>query len=244
MPGHVKKLTAYHEAGHAIVGLHLPTHDPVHKVTIIPRGRALGVTMFLPEGDRYNYTREYLESKISSLFGGRLAEEIIFGESKVTTGASNDIQKATEIARSMVTKWGLSEKIGPLTLAGNDEEVFLGHSITRHKEVSESMSSMVDAEIRSIVSRNYQRAEKILKENIDKLHTMAVALIKYETITQDQIQDVMAGRTVHEPPGWRNTKDSSTGSKQQSQEESQKATPTVNEGTASTDDTSTSTTTS
>src|SRR4029078_5779878 len=124
-----KKLTGYHEAGHAIVGLSLPSHDPVHKVTIIPRGRALGVTMFLPEGDRYSYTREYLESKLSSLFGGRLAEEIIFGMGKVTTGASNDIQKATEIARNMVTKWGLSEKVGPLTLDNNDEEVFLGHSI-------------------------------------------------------------------------------------------------------------------
>src|SRR3990167_6048914 len=164
MPGHVKKLTAYHEAGHAIVGLHLPTHDPVHKVTIIPRGRALGVTMFLPEGDRYNYTREYLESKIASLFGGRIAEVIIFGESKVTTGASNDIQKASEIARNMVTKWGLSDKVGPLTLAGNDEEVFLGHSITKHKEFSEATAGIVDAEVRAIVERNYQRAEQILRD--------------------------------------------------------------------------------
>lgn len=202
-----KKLTAYHEAGHAIVGLKVPEHDPVHKVTIIPRGRALGVTMFLPEGDRYNYTREYLESKISSLFGGRLAEEIIFGVGKVTTGASNDIQKATELARNMVTKWGLSEKVGPLTLGTNDEEVFLGHSITRHKEVSEATSSMVDAEVRSIIERNYRRADTILKDNIEILHAMAQALIKYETINIQQIQDVMAGRPAREPVGWRSNKD-------------------------------------
>jgi cell division protease FtsH len=203
-----KRLTAYHEAGHAIVGLSLPMHDPVHKVTIIPRGRALGVTMFLPEGDKYSYTREYLESKLSSLFGGRLAEEIIFGPSKVTTGASNDIQKATEIARNMVTKWGLSGKVGPLTLGNNDEEVFLGHSITRHKDISEATSSIVDAEVRIIIETNYRRAEEILKEKIDKLHLMAEMLIKYETIGQDQIQDIMAGRPVREPAGWRN-KDSS-----------------------------------
>lgn len=201
-----KKLTAYHEAGHAIVGLNVPSHDPVHKVTIIPRGRALGVTMFLPEGDRYSYTREYLESKLSSLFGGRLAEEIIFGVTKVTTGASNDIQKATEIARNMVTKWGLSDKVGPLTLGANDEEVFLGHSITRHKDISEATSSIVDAEVRDIIERNYRRAENILKENIDKLHVMAEALIKYETIGQDQLQDIMAGKTIREPTSWRNNK--------------------------------------
>jgi cell division protease FtsH len=198
-----KKLTAYHEAGHAIVGLIVPEHDPVHKVTIIPRGRALGVTMFLPEGDRYNYTREYLESKISSLFGGRLAEEIIFGVDKVTTGASNDIQKATEIARNMVTKWGLSHKVGPLTLGGNDEEVFLGHSITRHKEVSEATSSVVDAEVRDLIERNYQRANTILQENIEKLHAMAQALVKYETIGTEQIEDIMNDRPIREPASWR-----------------------------------------
>lgn len=197
-----KKLTAYHEAGHAIVGLSVPDHDPVHKVTIIPRGRALGVTMFLPEGDRYNYTREYLESKLSSLFGGRIAEEIIFGVRKVTTGASNDIQKASEIARNMVTKWGLSEKVGPLTLDSNDEEVFLGHSVTRHKEVSEATSSLVDGEVRDIIERNYKRAEKILKDNIEKLHAMAEALVKYETIGLDQIDDIMNGRTIREPASW------------------------------------------
>jgi cell division protease FtsH len=210
-----KKLTAYHEAGHAIVGLSLPSHDPVHKVTIIPRGRALGVTMFLPEGDKYSYTREYLESKLSSLFGGRLAEEIIFGAGKVTTGASNDIQKATEIARNMVTKWGLSEKLGPLTLSGDNEEVFLGHSITRHKDISEATSSIVDAEVHNIIERNYKRAEQILRDNLQKLHTMADCLMKFETIGQDQIQDIMEGRPVREPASWRN-KDSSKPSKEQS----------------------------
>lgn len=200
-----KILTAYHESGHAIVGLNVPEHDPVHKVTIIPRGRALGVTMFLPEGDRYSYSKEYLDSKISSLFGGRIAEQLIFGDEKVTTGASNDIQKATELARNMVTKWGLSEKLGPLTFAEDEREVFLGHSVARHKEISESTSSVIDLEVRFIIDRNYQRAEKILKENLEKLHAMAQALIKYETIGLDQIEDIMADRTVREPKDWQNT---------------------------------------
>lgn len=194
-----KKLTAYHEAGHAIVGLSVPEHDPVHKVTIIPRGRALGVTMFLPEGDRHNYTREYLESKISSLFGGRIAEELIFGLGKVTTGAANDIQKATEIARNMVTKWGFSEKLGPLTFEGNDEEVFLGHTVTRHKEISELTSGIIDDEVRMIIESNYKRAEKILKDNVAILHSMAEALVKFETINIDQIHDAMEGRAVRDP---------------------------------------------
>ncbi len=197
-----KKLTAYHEAGHAIVGLHVPEHDPVHKVTIIPRGRALGVTMFLPEGDRYSHTKEYLESKISSLFGGRIAEAIIFGAEKVTTGASNDIQKATELARNMVTKWGLSQKLGPLTFGDDEREVFLGHAVTRHKEISETTSGIIDQEVRDIVDRNYQRAETILKGNLEKLHIMAGALIKYETINIEQIDDIMSGRTIREPSGW------------------------------------------
>jgi cell division protease FtsH len=205
-----KKLTAYHEAGHAIVGLLVPEHDPVHKVTIIPRGRALGVTMFLPEGDRYSYSKEHLESKISSLFGGRIAEEVIFGHNKVTTGASNDIQKATELARNMVTKWGLSEKMGPLTFGENEQEVFLGHSVARHKEISESTSGMIDQEVHEIIDRNYKRAEKILRDNLDKLHLMAEALIKYETIGIDQIQDVMAGRSIREPANWSNTPKNNT----------------------------------
>ncbi len=209
-----KKLTAYHEAGHAIVGLLVPDHDPVHKVTIIPRGRALGVTMFLPEGDRYSYSKDHLESKISSLFGGRIAEALVFGVNKVTTGASNDIQKATELARNMVTKWGLSEKLGPLTFGEDEREVFLGHAVARHKEISETTSTVIDMEVRSIIDRNYQRAEKILKENLERLHEMALALIKFETIGQDQIQDVMSGRPIREPQEWQeNTKKESVISK-------------------------------
>jgi cell division protease FtsH len=200
-----KKLTAYHEAGHAIVGLLVPMHDPVHKVTIIPRGRALGVTMFLPEADRYSYSKEYLESKISSLFGGRIAEALIFGDEKVTTGASNDIQKATELARNMVTKWGLSEKLGPLTFGEDEGEVFLGHSVARHKEISESTSGVIDAEVYQIINKNYQRAEHILKTNLEKLHTMALILMKYETIGVDQIEDIMANRTVRQPIEWQDT---------------------------------------
>lgn len=207
-----KKLTAYHEAGHAIVGLLVPEHDPVHKVTIIPRGRALGVTMFLPEGDRYSYSKEHLESKISSLFGGRIAEELVFGPSKVTTGASNDIQKATELARNMVTKWGLSEKLGPLTFGENEQEVFLGHAVTRHKEISETTFGVIDQEVHEIIDRNYKRAEQILKENLEKLHIMAQALIKFETIGVDQIQDVMAGKDIREPKGWSDNQNNKSGS--------------------------------
>src|SRR3990167_3297507 len=158
--------------------------------------------MFLPEGDRYSYSKEHLESKISSLFWGRIAEVIIFGPNKVTTGASNDIQKATELARNMVTKWGLSEKLGPLTFGEDEKEVFLGHAVARHKEISETTSGLIDQEIHVIVDRNYQRAEKILKENLDKLHAMAEALIKYETIGQEQIQDVMSGKPAREPSDW------------------------------------------
>jgi len=197
-----KKLTAYHEAGHAIVGLQVPEHDPVHKVTIIPRGRALGVTMFLPEADRYSHTKEYLESKISSLFGGRIAEALIFGEDKVTTGASNDIQKSTELARNMVTKWGLSTKLGPLTFGEDEQEVFLGHSVARHKEISESTSGIIDEEVHEIIDRNYKRAEEILKKHVKELHTMAEALIKYETIDIDQINAAMAGKEIMPPKGW------------------------------------------
>lgn len=198
-----KERTAYHEAGHAVIGRLAPDHDPVYKVTIIPRGRALGVTMFLPEEDRYSYTKCRLESKISSAFGGRIAEEIIFGIEQVTTGASNDIQHATEIARNMVTKWGLSERLGPL-LYGNDEAdaIFLGHSIARHKEISEETANLIDEEVRAIVERNYQRGEKILKENLEKLHIMAKALIKYETLDSNQIDEIMNGHEPSPPDGW------------------------------------------
>ncbi|MCW8917569.1 MAG: ATP-dependent zinc metalloprotease FtsH [Gammaproteobacteria bacterium] len=197
-----KKLTAYHEAGHAIVGRSVPAHDPVHKVTIIPRGRALGVTMFLPTEDRYSYSKQRLESQISTLFGGRIAEELIFGADAVTTGASNDIQRATEMARSMVTKWGLSEKLGPLTYAEEEGEVFLGRSVTQHKNVSDETAHIIDEEIRHFIDRNYERAEQILTENLDKLHLMAKALIKYETIDSDQIDDIMNGREPKPPKGW------------------------------------------
>lgn len=197
-----KRLTAYHEAGHAIVGLKVPSHDPVHKVTIIPRGRALGVTMFLPEEDRYSYTKEQLESQISSLFGGRLAEELIFGHEAVTTGASNDIERATQIARNMVTKWGLSERMGPLSYGEEDDEVFLGRSVTRHKNVSDETAHAIDEEIRAIINRNYQRTEQILRDSMDKLHAMADALMKYETIDAEQIRDIMEGREPREPKDW------------------------------------------
>jgi cell division protease FtsH len=197
-----KRLTAYHESGHAIVGRLVPSHDPVHKVTIIPRGRALGLTMFLPEEDRYSYSKERLESQISSMFGGRIAEELIFGADKVTTGASNDIKRATDIARSMVTKWGLSEKLGPLTYSEEEGEVFLGHSVTQHKNVSDETAHAIDKEIRAIVDRNYERARKLLTDNLDKLHAMAEALIKYETIDSHQIDDIMKGREPRPPKDW------------------------------------------
>ena len=194
--------TAYHEAGHAIVGRLVPSHDPVYKVTIIPRGRALGVTMYLPEEDKYSQSKEQLESMLSSLFGGRIAEELTLGKDKVTTGASNDIERATQLARNMVTKWGLSEKLGPLTYSEDDGEVFLGHSVTQHKAISDETAHSIDGEIRAIIDRNYERAEKILNDNIDKLHKMAEALMKYETIDANQIDDIMEGKDVRPPSGW------------------------------------------
>ncbi len=197
-----KKLTAYHEAGHAIVGLNVPDHDPVYKVTIIPRGRALGVTMFLPESDRYSYSKRRLMSQLSSLFGGRLAEEIIFGEDHVTTGASNDIERATDIARNMVTKWGLSERLGPLTYGEDQGEVFLGHSVAQRKEVSDATNSIIDEEVRKIIDETYATAKKILEDNMDKLHAMSDALMLYETIDEAQIQAIMKGETPPPPADW------------------------------------------
>ena len=197
-----KRLTAYHEAGHAIVGLKVPSHDPVYKVSIIPRGRALGVTMFLPEEDRYSHSKEHLESQISSLFGGRIAEAIIFGDNSVTTGASNDIMRATDIARNMVTKWGLSDRMGPLAYGEDEGEVFLGRSVTQHKAMSDDTAHAIDEEIRSLIDNNYDRAEAILKDNMDKLHAMADALMKFETIDSDQIADIMEGRDPRPPTGW------------------------------------------
>jgi cell division protease FtsH len=194
-----KRLTAYHEAGHAIVGRLVPEHDPVHKVSIIPRGRALGVTLFLPERDRYSMTKRQLESQISSLFGGRVAEELIFGSEQVTTGASNDIERATEIARKMVTRFGLSDNLGPLAYGDEEGEVFLGHSVTRERQISGDTAEAIDREVRSIVERNYERTRQLLQENMDKLHAMAEALLRFETIDHDQIDDIMAGRPVREP---------------------------------------------
>ena len=197
-----KKLTAYHEAGHAIVGRIVPDHDPVYKVSIIPRGRALGVTMFLPEEDRYSLTKRQLESQISSLFGGRIAEELIFGKDSVTTGASNDIERATEIARNMVTKWGLSDRLGPLTYSEDEGEVFLGRSVTQHKNLGDDTARIIDQEVRSLIDSNYERAETILKERLDILHAMTDALIKYETIDAEQIDALMNRKAVPAPKDW------------------------------------------
>ncbi len=205
-----KKLTAYHEAGHAIVGRLVPDHDPVYKVSIIPRGRALGVTMFLPEDDRYSYSKKHLESQLSSLFGGRIAEQLIFGEDAVTTGASNDIERATGIARSMVTQWGLSDRMGPLSYSEEEGEVFLGKSYGKQKTVSDETAQAIDSEIRAIIDRNYQRAVEILKANEDKLHLMASALMKYETIDSGQIDSIMEGKEPGPPDDW---SDDESGSK-------------------------------
>ena len=199
-----KRNTAYHEAGHAIVGRLVPEHDPVYKVSIIPRGRALGVTMFLPEEDRYSHSRRHIISQICSLFGGRIAEEMILGPEGITTGASNDIQRATEISRNMVTKWGLSEKMGPLMYDEGGEEVFLGRSATQsHKAMSDETAKQIDAEVRRIVDECYQTAKTILEEHIDKLHGMADALMQYETIDSDQIDDIMDGKPPREPSDWK-----------------------------------------
>jgi cell division protease FtsH len=200
-----KRMTAYHESGHAIVGISVPEHDPVYKVTIIPRGRALGVTQFLPEQDRYSLSKRRLESSIATLFGGRIAEELIFGEDAVTTGASNDIERATELARNMVTKWGLSDRLGPLTYSEESGEVFLGRSVTQHKQVSDETAHAIDEEVRRVIEMNYKRARQILETNLEKLHAMAEALIKYETLADEQIRDIMAGRTPKPPEGWDDT---------------------------------------
>ena len=201
--------TAYHEAGHAIVGYLMPEHDPVYKVTIIPRGRALGVTMYLPEEDRYSTSKQRLQSHISTLFGGRIAEEMINGPDGVTTGASNDIERATEIARNMVTKWGLSDRLGPLTYSEDDGEVFLGRSVTQHKQVSDDTAHTIDEEVRKIIDSNYQRADRILKENIEKLHAMAKALMKYETIDATQVKAIMDGNEPGPPADWDDTSEPS-----------------------------------
>jgi len=206
-----KKLTAYHEAGHAIVGRLVPEHDPVYKVTIIPRGRALGVTMYLPEGDKYSMNRVAIQSQLCSLYGGRVAEQLIFGEDKVTTGASNDIERATKMARNMATKWGLSDNLGPVTYGEEEDEVFLGRAVTQHKNVSDETARKIDEEVRAILDRAYSRTKELLTENIEKLHVMADALLQYETIDAHQIDDIMAGRIPGPPADWsKNSTSSST----------------------------------
>lgn len=197
-----KKLTAYHEAGHAIVGRLVPEHDPVYKVSIIPRGRALGITMFLPEEDRYSHSKRKLQSQIATLYGGRIAEELIFGEEMVTTGASNDIERATDIARNMVTRWGLSDKLGPLAYSEEEGEVFLGRSSSKQNPMSGETVQSIDLEIRKLIDDNYQAAEKILKDNMDILHSMSEALLKYETIDLGQIDRLMDRREPGPPADW------------------------------------------
>ncbi|MBF13854.1 MAG: ATP-dependent metalloprotease [Legionellales bacterium] len=199
-----KKLTAYHEAGHALVGLYVPNHDPVYKVTIIPRGRALGVTMYLPEQDQRGYSVQQLESKVSTMYGGRVAEELIFGAEHVTTGASNDIEKASKLVRAMITEYGLSKNLGPINFSdGDQQEVFLGKSVGQSRNYSPDIAIQIDKEVREIVDRNYIRAEKILKEHLGKLHTMAEALMKFETLYDKQIKQIIAGEVVSQPEGWR-----------------------------------------
>jgi cell division protease FtsH len=197
-----KRLTAYHEAGHAIVGRLVPEHDPVYKVTIIPRGRALGVTMFLPEQDKYSISKRQLESQLASLFGGRVAEEIVFGSDSVTTGASNDIERATAIARNMVTKWGLTKNLGPLTYSEDEDEVFLGRSVTQHKHVSDETARRIDVEVRDIIDAAHNEARDLLEDNLDQLHLMAKALMKYETIDNHQIDQIMEGHEPDPPDDW------------------------------------------
>lgn len=200
-----KTLTAYHEAGHAIVGRLVPEHDPVYKVTIIPRGRALGVTMYLPEGDKYSYNRTAIESMLCSLYGGRVAEELIFGNDKVTTGASNDIERATKMARNMATKWGLSDELGPIAYGEEEDEVFLGRSVTQHKNVSDDTARKIDEVVHNILDKAYNRTKAILTENLDKLHVMAKTLLEYETIDVPQIDAIMEGRDPPPPAGWTKT---------------------------------------
>ena len=191
-----KKVTAYHEAGHTLVGTHMPGHDPLHKVTIIPRGRALGVTMSLPERDRYSHTKQELESRLASMYGGRVAEELIFGAEQVTTGAANDIQQATGLARKMVTEWGMSDKLGPLLYDANDEEVFLGHSVTQHKNVSDATAELIDQEIRNFIEEAEAKAREILTGHIDQLHAIAGALLEYETLGAADVEGLLRGEGV------------------------------------------------
>ena len=218
-----KESTAYHEAGHAIVGYLVPEHDPVHKVTIIPRGRALGVTFFLPEGDQVSISQKQLESKLSTLYAGRLAEDLIYGEENISTGASNDIKVATNIARNMVTQWGFSDKLGPILYTEDDGEVFLGRSMAKAKHMSDETAHVIDEEVRAIVTRNYARARQILIDNMDILHAMKDALVKYETIEEEQIKQLMNRQPVTPPAGWEEPKGTNSAELQQLKAEEPKA---------------------
>ena len=191
-----KKLTAYHEGGHALVMLNLPSHEPLHKVTIIPRGRALGVTMFLPERDKYSMSREELTAQLASLFGGRVAEEIVFGHEKVTTGASDDIRRATDIARRMVTEYGFSDKLGPLRYNENQGEVFLGHSVTQQKNVSDATARVIDEEVRTFVESGEETARKIITEHRDELEIIAQGLLEHETLSRAEIEALLRGESI------------------------------------------------
>jgi cell division protease FtsH len=208
-----KRLTAYHEAGHAIVGRVMPQHDPVYKVSIIPRGRALGVTMFLPEGDRYSTNKVQVFSKLASTYGGRIAEELIFGADKVTNGASSDIEYATRLARTAVTKWGLSDSLGPVLYAEQEEEVFLGRSVAQTRSTSEETARKIDVEVRRMLDEAYAKASEVLKAHDEQMHLMASALMKYETIDAAQIDDIMLGREPGPPRDWGDTPDAPTGDK-------------------------------
>ncbi|MDO9164655.1 MAG: cell division protein FtsH, partial [Rhodoferax sp.] len=195
-----RKNTAYHESGHALIGKLLSKCDPVHKVTIIPRGRALGVTMSLPEQDRYSYDSEYMLHQISMLFGGRIAEEVFMNQ--MTTGASNDFERATHIARDMVTRYGMTDALGPMVYAENEGEVFLGRSVTKTTNMSEQTMQKVDAEVRRIIDQQYSLARKLIEDNQDKMHAMAKALLEWETIDSEQLDDIMAGREPRPPKDW------------------------------------------
>jgi cell division protease FtsH len=200
MPEEERRNTAYHESGHALIGKLLPKCDPVHKVTIIPRGRALGVTMSLPAQDRYSYDREYMLNQISMLFGGRIAEEVFMHQ--MTTGASNDFERATSIARDMVTRYGMTDALGPMVYAENEGEVFLGRSVTKTTNMSEQTMEKVDAEVRRIIDEQYALARRLIEENSDKMHAMAKALLEWETIDSEQLDDIMAGRAPRPPKDW------------------------------------------
>jgi cell division protease FtsH len=209
MPEEERRNTAYHEAGHALVARLVPKTDPVHKVTVIPRGRALGVTMQLPETDRYSLDKERMLSTISVLFGGRIAEEVFMNQ--MTTGASNDFERATSIARDMVTRYGMTDELGPMVYAENEGEVFLGRSVTKHVNVSEQTMQKVDSVIRRIIDEQYAIARKLIEDNKDKMHAMAHALLEWETIDSDQIDDIMSGKPPRPPKDWTSTSKSSGG---------------------------------